>query len=152
MAKPIVIGNQNSVVPGTEDIQAIFCEGQNFSPDDEGYNYIQNKQIRLTDTTLETETVTIHATVSLTKKTETASFIAGDNAYNIYFVDATAGNIAVTLEATHMPIWFVRLDGTANTVTITPNTGGNINGAGSYGLNVQYEKINVISDGVDFYF
>lgn len=151
MSKPIIIGNKNTVVPGTEDVQAIFCDGQNFSEDDEGYNYIQNKNIRMNDSRVESSTMIINATFGITHATKTADFTAGAEAYNAYFVDATGGNIDITIEIGHIPIWFVRIDGSANTVTITPDS-GLINGAASYGLNTQYEKIHVLCDDTNFYF
>lgn len=69
----------------------------------------------------------------------------------IYFCDATAGNISITINHTTIPKTFVRLDNTVNTVTLTPAS-GLINGLGSYGLNTQYEKITVLSYNSNLYF
>jgi len=69
----------------------------------------------------------------------------------LFFLDASAGNVAVTVAISDLDRIFVRVDGTANTAIITPAT-GNINGATSYNVAAQYEKITIVSDGTDLYF
>lgn len=144
--RAFIIGDSNRVDSDASGIVLINCNGYEATSDVNDKTIFANGGFVIDSNGIGT------GTISVTRKTQTASFIAGVDAYNVYFVDASGGNIDVTLEADNMPVWFVRKDGTANTVTITPNTGGTINGAGSYGLNVQYEKIHVLSDGTDFYF
>lgn len=74
-----------------------------------------------------------------------------DTQANVFYCDATSGNITIDLLHNKALRFFIRVDATANTVTITPNS-GNINGAANKGLNVQFEKISVLSDSTNFYY
>lgn len=141
-----IIGDDNTVTPDATGVVLINCDGEEITSEDSGKTIFHNRAFVIGANGIAT------GTISVTQKTSTASFIAGNDSYNVYFIDASSGNIDVTLEAGSLPIWFVRKDATANTVTITPEGGATINGAASYGLNVQYEKIHVLCDGTDFYF
>lgn len=146
MRRVYIIGDNNTVTSDASGIVLINCDGEAVTSDDNNSTIFHNRAFVIGSNGIAT------GTISVTQKTSNASFIAGNDAYNVYFIDASSGNIDVTLEVGSLPIWFVRTDGTANTVTITPEGGALINGAASYGLNVQYEKIHVLCDGTDFYF
>lgn len=72
-------------------------------------------------------------------------------------VDATLGNITLTLPSAvasfpGMDFEFIRIDGTANTVTIQSAVGGQtINGSPTYTLGSQYQSVTITSFGTNFY-
>lgn len=69
-------------------------------------------------------------------------------------VDATAGNITITLPTavgTYVMFSFVRKDASANTVTIDGNGSETINGALTYALASQYSAVTIMSDGANWF-
>ena len=72
-------------------------------------------------------------------------------------VDATLGNITLTLPSSvvafaGMDFEITRIDGSANTVTIQPATGGQlINGAASYSLVARYQGVVITTNGTNFF-
>lgn len=80
-------------------------------------------------------------------ETKTASFTASKQST---FVDATAGNITITLpvesSTTNVPLTFIRVDATANTITFSRN----VNGA-ALTLDSQYDAATIISNGTAYY-
>lgn len=140
-----IVGDSNTVAPDASgNVILINCEGYEADVTDSGYTIINN------DVKVSPLSILSGASIRMKTVLKTADFIAGNSEYNIYGVDATAGNIDVTLTSDVTPVWFVRIDGTANTVTITP-TSGTINGAASYPLNIQYEKIHVVLIDSNYY-
>lgn len=83
--------------------------------------------------------------------TGTGNTISFEDRITLFYLDASGGNVAVTVEHSDLDRIFIRVDGTANTATLTPSS-GLINGAASYNVAVQYEKITVVSDETDLYF
>lgn len=143
--KAFVIGDDNIVRNDATGVVLINCNGYEATSDD------NDKTIFANGSCVIDENGVVTATISVTSKTQTASFMAGQDAYNVYEIDASSGNITVTLEVGHSVIWFVRADATANTVDLVPSGGNTINGAVSYPLNVQYEKVHVLRIGNNFY-
>lgn len=83
---------------------------------------------------------------------QTASFTVGLNMF--YPVDATAGNLVVTLpKATaqwRKPYVIKKIDSSANTITITADTTvpDKIDGAATVVISLQYHTVYIVSDGV----
>jgi hypothetical protein len=67
-------------------------------------------------------------------------------------VDATSGNITITLAAASnlKPIYVKRTDSSANTVTIQPAS-GTIDGGSTYAIVAQYEAATFVPDGTNFW-
>jgi endoglucanase Acf2 len=70
-------------------------------------------------------------------------------------VSAAAGNATVTLPSAvtvgaGMGFSFIRIDGSANSVTITPAGGQTINGASSATIVLQYGVVVLVSDGANW--
>ena len=72
--------------------------------------------------------------------------------YNTYLIDATSTDITLTLKDIGEKITVVRIDNTANAVTLSPLAGININGLSTKSLTSQYEKINLIYTGTEWIF
>lgn len=71
----------------------------------------------------------------------------------INIISADAGNITLVLPANpsyNKLFRFVRLDNTANTVTLTVSGGGTINGSGSKQITTQWEACELISYGANY--
>jgi len=142
-----IVGNRNTVTPDVTGLVAINCYDQNYDSDN-------------TDTTIFNSGALVVDVNGLTggaikRRQATLSGVVNTiSAYDRitkFFLDASAGNVAVTLEHSEVDRIFIRVDATANTAIITPDS-GLINGAASYNVAVQYEKITVVSDGTDLYF
>ena len=68
-----------------------------------------------------------------------------DGLSNTIVIDATSGNVTVTLPAIGVTpgeqvFYFIRLDGTTNTVTIAADTGNTIQGDANYTLPYQWDR------------
>jgi len=74
----------------------------------------------------------------------------------LILVDATAGNVVINLPAANAlaaaPFTFIRIDATANTVTINRAGTDTINGGVNYQLQQQYESVTIQADGVSAWF
>lgn len=72
---------------------------------------------------------------------------------NFYLeIDAALGSATLTLPDASsvkagMGFWLIRVDGSANTVTIAPTGGQTINGAGSAQITAQYGSLHIVSNG-----
>jgi hypothetical protein len=69
-------------------------------------------------------------------------------------VDCSAGCVTVSLpSATHMGDEFVvvKIDATANSVTLVPFGNDTLQGSASKSLTVQYDKIRLVADGVSMW-
>lgn len=69
----------------------------------------------------------------------------------IFFADATSGAINVTLPGAagiNGEVKFVKIDSSANTVTVTAAGGNTINGASTSVLSTQWQSISLENDGV----
>lgn len=139
-------GSGNTVTPDCTGLVAINCNNQAFTSDNSNTVNIKDGAL-VVDADGVTELVPAPKRLSVTGGT---TMTAGNDEAD-YFCDATAGNISITITHTNIHKTFVRIDASANTVTLLPDS-GLINGAGSYGLNVQYEKITVLSNGTNLYF
>jgi hypothetical protein len=82
-----------------------------------------------------------------------------DSTAYIYRVNATSGNITITLPAASDPgsvgrgYRFIRVDSSSNTVTVTPQSTDHLDGiVDNFALQAQYDHAEVICDGVDGWF
>jgi hypothetical protein len=141
-----IIGRRNVVNADASGIVLINCEGVTATYEDNDTTNI-NSGALIVDANGVTELTPAPKRLGITG----GSTVTVGNAEAIYFCDATAGNINITIEHTDIPKTFVRLDASVNTVTITPDS-GLINGAASLGLNTQYEKITILSYASNFYY
>lgn len=82
--------------------------------------------------------------------TGTGNTISAYDRITLFFMDASGGNVDVTVEHSEVDRVFVRVDGSTNTAVINPSSGV-INGAASKSLTSQYDSAIVVSDGVDMY-
>jgi hypothetical protein len=67
-----------------------------------------------------------------------------------YFCDASGGAFVLALSDDLNEYTAVKIDATVNTVTLQPSS-GLINGAASYTLTAQYQKVTIIYDGTNYY-
>ncbi len=90
----------------------------------------------------------------LTSLTKTSSFTAS-NSETIYFCDASSGSITVTLPATadsgNRVYYIVKIDGSANNVTIDGNASETINGSTTKVITVQYTSLTISTDGSNWF-
>lgn len=73
-------------------------------------------------------------------------------AYNVYYVDATAGNIIINFPtAVGNLAWYVikKIDSSSNTVTLTPNGAETIDGLSTQTIRFQNTSVDVYSDGAN---
>ena len=93
---------------------------------------------------------TTNTIVNPTPVSQTASFTAAVDS-DCYQCDATSGAIVVTLPAvagcTGREYTIVKIDSGSNHVTPTGNGSENINGANTYVLSSQWQKVKIRSDG-----
>lgn len=141
MAGKLIVGSNNQVPSGVNVI-AIGVSDREFTSDDEGKIFLGD------DVTISDDGV-LSAAISPPTGSHTTNFstIPGRR---IYFVDATSGNVTVTLTDDLNEYTFIKTDASANTVILDPAS-GNINGAGTYTLTTQYQKVTVVYDGTNFY-
>lgn len=139
----LVVGNNNKI-PNGVSAALINCEDMTLADEDNGKAIFSNGAFVIDENGIAT------GTIKITSATKTADFVAGIDAFNVYYVDATSGNITVTLEVGNIPIWFVKTDVSANTVILTPSS-GLINGAATFTLTTQFQKVHTLCNGTDFY-
>lgn len=146
----VVVGNDNKVSGQFSKTAFINCHELDLTNEDDqydGHTIINDGAVHIDADGL-TGVVMKRRRATLTGLVNTIS--AADR-ITLFFLDASAGNVAVTVEASDVDRIFIRKDGTSNTATITPSS-GSINGASSYNVATQYEKITIVSDGTDLYF
>lgn len=146
MSKHLIHGSGNKVTLNTNRVALINCDDIEVTEEDNGKTIIGNGSLIVEYGGKVNGNFTFYQTEILND-----TQVQSDKQSYIFFVDATLGNINIELFHGSSIWFFIRRDATINTVTLTPNS-GLINGAGSYGLNVQFEKVTVVSDGTDFYF
>jgi hypothetical protein len=90
----------------------------------------------------------------LPRTTKTANYTITKFDY-IILVNATSGNIVISLPSAigidGRPYIIKKVDGTANTVTITTQGAETIDGASTYVLDTQYEAVSIASDNANYY-
>jgi len=73
----------------------------------------------------------------------------------VIFADATSGNVTITIPAaasfSGYRFYVKRIDGSANTCTITRSGSDTIDGATSFTLDVQYTSVMLVSNGTAWY-
>ena len=78
-----------------------------------------------------------------------------DTDYDVVLIDATSANVTATLPAasgaTHKVYTFKRLDGSANTASVTTLGTETIDGGRPYNLTVQYQFITIACNGSNWY-
>jgi hypothetical protein len=88
------------------------------------------------------------------------SIVFADSPYTaagetVILSDATNGNIVVNLPTAASAIdrtyHIKKIDASANTITVTPNGVETIDGAATYVINVQYNSIQIVSDGSQWF-
>lgn len=81
------------------------------------------------------------------------SFTANDATSSVVLFNATAANIAVSLNnggtSPGKTITFKKMDASANTVTLTPTT-GNVDGGADWVLSSQYQWVTLVFNGPDW--
>lgn len=86
--------------------------------------------------------------ISWSAAPKSEAFIAGDTlaiGTGIALVDATSGPVTITLNAARQArVRVVKVDASANTVTVTPVEGG-------VTLAAQWDSVDVVGDGTNFY-
>ena len=142
-----IIGNRNTVSEDASGVVLINASGETITSEHNGQTRINNGSLIVNDVGY---TKGLYAPYQETLTSPT-TLVQYNRPGSVFFIDATSNNIDITIEHTLAMRVFIRTDNTANTVTLIPDS-GLINGAASYGLNVQYEKITVISDQTDFYY
>lgn len=99
-------------------------------------------------------TLTVTTAPTRTTVTKTASFTASTSEAAIYRIDASSGNVTVTLPAASGVAdrgWvFKRIDASLNTVVIDPNGAEAIDGQPTWSLIMQYDDIDINSNGTDW--
>ena len=82
------------------------------------------------------------------------NFKAGLGTGNLILVDATSGNITITLDncadVIGIPITIKKIDSSANTVTVDPASVETIDSISTYIIKVQYDICTIVSDGVNW--
>lgn len=144
MRRVYIIGDNNTVTSDASGIVLINCDGEAVTSEDNDSVIINNRAFVVSSTGHST------GTIGLTRTTKNADFIAGTDAYNIYFVDCSGGDVDVTIELNNIPLFFVKTDASVNKIVLTPDS-GTINGVASYDVTAQYQKVYVLCDGTDFY-
>lgn len=140
--KGIIIGDNNKLEHEFEQLTAIGVNDRTFTEADDGKIFLgENVEID--------ENGVLQGTMSPASGIETSNFVTIAARKN-YFCNAAALNIVVTLNGALAEYTFVKTDGTANTITLTPSS-GLINGAASFVLTTQYQKVTVIYDGTNYY-
>lgn len=74
----------------------------------------------------------------------------------VWKCDATNGALTVALSAAAdaadlMPRWFVKVDSSANAVTIDPSGSETVNGSSTYVLSNQWDAVGIVSDGSNWF-
>jgi hypothetical protein len=89
-----------------------------------------------------------------TTSTQTSSYTI-TNSDTVVLVNATSGNVIVTLPAasgmTGYRFYVKRIDSSSNTVTIGRSGSDTIDGMTSFTLDIQYTAVGVISNGTSWY-
>lgn len=87
-------------------------------------------------------------------QTQTANTTMIGTSSPTQLIDAASGNITTTIETAVGVLgrWhtFIRIDGSANTVTIQGTGGQTIDGAATYTLNGQWDWVSIMSDGANW--
>lgn len=139
-----IIGRKNVINPDASGVVLINCENQIVDSSSNDTTNIQNGALIVDD-----EGVT-----KLVPSPKILTVIAGTYTVGtseaIYFCDASAGNITITINHTRIPKTFIRTDSSANTVTLTP-VSGLINGNANKSLTSNYDSFIVVSDLVNMY-
>ncbi|HSX43168.1 MAG TPA: hypothetical protein VLF59_03720 [Candidatus Saccharimonadales bacterium] len=95
---------------------------------------------------------TANGTFSTTTKTTGYTVTSSDT---VVFADATSGNVTITLPTASgvagYRFYVKRIDGSANTVTISRSGSDTIDGMTSFTLDLQYTAFGVVSNGSNWY-
>lgn len=142
-----IIGNNNTVQEDVTGVVLINASGETITSEHNGQTRINNGSLIIDEMGY---SMGLYAPYQETLTSPTV-LVQYNRPGSVFFIDATSNNIDITIEHTLAMRVFIRIDNSANVVTLIPDS-GLINGATSYGLNVQYEKIMVISDQTDLYF
>lgn len=135
-------GSGNTVTPDVSGLVAINCTGEVFTSSDSDKAIFHNRTVIIDEN---------GAAIQMSHETITQDtlVIMGNKAQ--YFIDATTGNRNITVHHTaNYPVLFIRVDNSANAVTIIAGT-GSINGVASVTMPTQFQQRNVTSDGNNFY-
>jgi hypothetical protein len=83
-----------------------------------------------------------------------ANFKAGIGTGNLILVDASGGNITITLDlcadVIGIPITIKKIDSSVNIVTVNPANVETIDSVLTYTIRVQYDICTIVSDGVNW--
>lgn len=132
-------GNNNKVAADAENVALINTSDYEVTSDDSGKTIFNGGAFIVDENGLSNAIYapysdTLSGSGSIPRYKQQASF----------FVDASGGNITLTLDPTETVRFFTRIDSSGNTVTLTPSS-GLISGAASYNLPIN-TAITIISD------
>lgn len=142
-----IIGNRNKVTPDATGVVLVNCHDMEIDSTYNDQTILASGNL-IVDAYGLSKAVIKRRSATISGTGNTISFNDGNT---LFFLDASDGDVSLTLAHSTVDRVFVRIDETANTATITPAS-GLINGAGSYNVATQYEKITIVSDGTDLYF
>lgn len=142
----VFISGSGNKVEGAENFAAINCQDQEYTSEHSGKTIMNNGAMVVNE-----EEVSLSVPIIQTDSTETksTSFLV-EKSIKDYFVDCTSGNIDIELPNDGVEHTFTKIDGSANNVKFSPQT-GNINGAADYSFNSQYERRSPLFDGTNWY-
>lgn len=144
----LIIGSGNKVSGDAENIAIINVQDETFDNTYSNKTVLQNKKVIISDTTIDAPTLVLTAAQDI----RAIKIDSGDSPYtvvqlyNTIFVDATGGNVDITLADFSIPFTVIRTDSSANRIRVVPSDGPpNIDGQ-SY-----YDIVNKF-DGATFYY
>lgn len=137
----LIIGN-NIQSEGVTDLIVLGKSDAEFTSDDEGKIFLGPSAVINPTGELEGTVSPNGITISSGDTTTAAN--------KLYFCDGTSGAFTLAITDSLNEYIVVKVDASANAITLQPDT-GLINGAASYPLTTQYQKVTVIYDGTNFY-
>lgn len=134
-----IIGNRNTVSADATGVILINCEGMTIDSTYNGKTVVNSGAMIVDENGLSNAIYapfsdTISGSGSIPRYKQQASF----------FVDASGGDVTLTLDPTETVRFFTRIDSSGNTVTLSAGS-GLISGAANYNLPVN-TAITIISD------
>jgi len=134
-----IIGNGNRVAPDTSGVVLINCSDMDIDSSYNGKTVVNSGAMVVDENGLSNAIYapysdTLNGSGIIPRYKQQASF----------FIDATSGDIDLTLTPTETIRFFTRIDSSSNTVTLIPSS-GLISGAASYDLTIN-TAITIVSD------
>lgn len=140
-----ILGNGNTVNPDVTGVALINCHDMTIDSTYENTTILNSGALEVDADGYTTALIKNRSIVITASQT-----IPIDYPYEQIFINANSGNIDLTIEEGGVMRWYIRTDGSVNTVTLTPSL-GTINGDVNHTM-LQYEKISIISDTTNLFF